>query len=231
MESIAPGIVIYRKILSEQQQQNLCQLVMDYSQNPEHSFKKLTGEYNSTPSRGRIYTSIVDEKMNTRDEFLTFSKICQDFTEEAHKIDSSILPYSPTHLLMLLYSGNRGMGFHRDNGKNDGDGDYPIVSFSLGNSCDFIFKFDNGEEKTVKLMSGDGVLFGGENRKIRHSVDNITFDCPLGLQKIIKRKARINLTFRYVPSVIGKEEDFKYFDAYKVSMENRKKRNFYRKNK
>lgn len=69
----------------------------------------------------------------------------------------------PTHALMLFYTSDRGMGFHRDEGDNDGKGDEPVVSISLGNTSEFAVKHSRHEPaRTVMLESGDAILFGGQ---------------------------------------------------------------------
>ena len=48
---------------------------------------------------------------------------------------------STTHLLMLFYANlERGLGWHRDNGRSDGRDLNPVVSLSLGAACSFRMK-------------------------------------------------------------------------------------------
>jgi len=81
----------------------------------------------------------------------------------------------------------------------------PVVSFSIGDSCDFsyapvpkrhvdpeIAEFPG--EKTVRLDSGDMLIFGGPSRMVFHAVRRVhSHTRPKGL---IMRPGRLNLTFR-----------------------------------
>ena len=58
----------------------------------------------------------------------------------------------------------------KDDDPNDGEATAPVISISIGNSCDFGYKFEDNVQKVVTLNSGDVVLFGGANRMLLHSV-------------------------------------------------------------
>jgi alkylated DNA repair dioxygenase AlkB len=55
----------------------------------------------------------------------------------AQEVDVAMPEMEPTHLLLNYYVTALGMNWHSDDDPNDGDGDIPIVSISLGNSCRF----------------------------------------------------------------------------------------------
>lgn len=125
--------------------------------------------------------------------------------------DPSMPECNPTHLLLLYYASARGMGYHADNGENDGDNDHPIISFSLGNSCEFGMKLTKGEKK-ITLASGDIIIWGGVQRMMRHSVLSVkTGSSPHYLN--LGREVRLNFTFRDAPNILGREEDFAIFDS------------------
>ena len=89
----------------------------------------------------------------------------------------------------------------------------PVVSISLGNSCVFSIKHPKTNNQTdIKLNSGDVIMFGGESRFMYHSVSSVEYDCPAYLESVIG-KVRLNYTLRYAPEILGKEEDYKTFDA------------------
>ena len=57
---------------------------------------------------------------------------------------------------------NEGVGWHRDIYENDGRADKPIVTFNIGNACEFVFKDDHASPKTyIYLESGDILILGG----------------------------------------------------------------------
>lgn len=132
---------------------------------------------------------------------------------EANKLDDQIIIDDPTHLLFLQYCTTKGMGFHKDNGKNDGAGVNPVVSISLGNSCIFSIKHTGSSSPIdIELKSGDVIIFGGESRFMMHAVTKVMTDCPDYLLPIIGN-VRLNYTMRYAPEILGRESEFETFDA------------------
>ena len=112
---------------------------------------------------------------------------------------------STTHLLMLFYANlERGLGWHRDNGRSDGQDLTPVVSLSLGAACSFRMKHGpNDPETVVQLESGDAILFGGPARHVMHCVTDLRKGtCPAHLQNRAGPRAgepaewRLNLTWR-----------------------------------
>ena len=105
------------------------------------------------------------------------------------------------------------MGYHRDEGENDGHGDEPVVSISLGNSSEFAVKHTRDEPaRTILLESGDAILFGGACRKILHSVVRVLPQTSPPWLNGIVRDARLNFTFRCAPEALGREStDFQYY--------------------
>ena len=58
-----------------------------------------------------------------------------------------------------------GMYWHKDSDPNDGNNDHPIVSITIGNSCDFGIKLVGKPEQLIRLDSGDVIIWGGmQNR-------------------------------------------------------------------
>merc|ERR1711976_1005195 len=92
------------------------------------------------------------------------------------------------------------MGWHVD---GDEDKDLirlgkgrPVVSFSLGDSCDFRWKnFNHEEDNVIRLDSGDVLVFGGKSRGILHSVTKIHPNTKPALLRM--KRGRLNLTYRH----------------------------------
>lgn len=76
----------------------------------------------------------------------------------------------------------------------------PVVSFSLGDSAEFLFGDQRDIDKAEKLIleSGDVLIFGGESRHIFHGVSTIFPDTAPKtlLNETDLRPGRLNLTFR-----------------------------------
>lgn len=74
----------------------------------------------------------------------------------------------------------------------------PVVSFSIGDSAEFVYGRDRNCDENIVLESGDVVIFGGPSRLCYHGVRSIlpqTAPSSL-LKKTNLRPGRLNLTFR-----------------------------------
>lgn len=76
----------------------------------------------------------------------------------------------------------------------------PVVSFSIGDSAEFLYGDERNVEKadSVLLESGDVLIFGGESRHVFHGVSSVL---PNSAPKELLRDTclcpgRLNLTFR-----------------------------------
>lgn len=76
----------------------------------------------------------------------------------------------------------------------------PVVSFSIGETAEFLYGDVRDEEKLSKvdLESGDVLIFGGKSRLIFHGVSNTKpKTAPKWLMDETNlRPGRLNLTFR-----------------------------------
>jgi len=117
-----------------------------------------------------------------------------------------------THLLLLKYATEKGVGFHRDNSENDGAGEFPVVSFSIGNSSVFVLKHErHGPETKLLLASGDAVLFGGPCHQMLHAVTEVHPHTAPSWLPAPFLNARLNFTFRHAPEILGRETEFALF--------------------
>lgn len=76
----------------------------------------------------------------------------------------------------------------------------PVVSFSIGDSAEFLYGDERDVDKADKVLleSGDALLFGGKSRHVFHGVTSIigkTAPETL-LARSNLRSGRLNLTFR-----------------------------------
>lgn len=103
-------------------------------------------------------------------------------------------PHPAEACLINYYAGNARMGLHRD--EDEEDFNAPVVSLSLGDSCVFRIAQGEGRSPTVslKLHSGDALIFGGPARKAYHGVDRLLPDTSA----LLKNGGRINITLRRV---------------------------------
>ena len=200
------GIVILKDFLSKDEIDLFIDSAFTRGVKNKGFYKTDSKEFNSTASRGRMYDAI-----DTYPHYKTMLEVLEKIGKASCEIDNSIPKVLPsTHLLCLCYSDNRGMGYHRDDGVNDGDENQPIISLSLGRSC--LFSFRRGKKKRdrleIELDHGDVLVFGGPSRMLYHSVRKVLESKDDTVRNKLGMDVRLNFTFRYAPTIIGKEKDF-----------------------
>lgn len=103
-------------------------------------------------------------------------------------------PAPPECCLVNLYRPGARMGLHQD--KDECALDAPVVSVSLGD--DALFRIGGttrkGETRSLRLVSGDVLVFGGPARLAFHGIDRIF----AGTSQLVPGGGRINLTLRKV---------------------------------
>jgi alkylated DNA repair protein (DNA oxidative demethylase) len=103
-------------------------------------------------------------------------------------------PHPPEACLINLYQAGAKMGLHQD--RDEQELDAPVLSLSLGDAA--LFRIGGatrgGKTVSLKLASGDALLFGGEARLAYHGVDRILS----GSSQLLPQGGRINLTLRRV---------------------------------
>ena len=108
--------------------------------------------------------------------------------------ETTAYPAPPEACLVNFYRDGARMGLHRDSDEEAVDA--PVLSVSLGDSA--VFRFGGttrrGTTMTVRLESGDVLLFGGLARLMFHGIDRVLG----GSGSLIEGGGRINLTLRRV---------------------------------
>jgi alkylated DNA repair protein (DNA oxidative demethylase) len=103
-------------------------------------------------------------------------------------------PHPPEACLVNFYEASAKMGLHQD--RDEQDLDAPVLSLSLGDAA--LFRIGGtvrgGKTVSLKLGSGDALLFGGEARLAYHGIDRILS----GSSSLLPQGGRINLTLRRV---------------------------------
>jgi len=101
-------------------------------------------------------------------------------------------PVPPEACLVNLYRADARMGLHRD--QDEEALDAPVLSVSLGDTGIFRFGVTRRVTATLKLSSGDVLIFGGPARLMYHGIERILF----GSSTLLNGCGRINLTLRRV---------------------------------
>lgn len=108
--------------------------------------------------------------------------------------DLSGYPHPPDACLINFYEPAARMGMHQD--KDEEELAAPVVSLSLGDTA--LFRYGGLERKdptrSIRLRSGDAVVFGGPARLIYHGIDRLT----AGSSDLLPQGGRLNLTLRKV---------------------------------
>lgn len=114
------------------------------------------------------------------------------------KLEPPLIPDAP---LTVLYDTNDLVSVQdRDESTESLHKGLPVISFSIGDSADFLYgdQRDVGNAEKVLLESGDVLIFGGKSRHIFHGVTAIhpnTAPKHL-LEETNILSGRLNLTFR-----------------------------------
>lgn len=205
VEVVEPGLVIIRNFLSERECKHVAQHAMTLGKQGEDGFYTTNqqGEklLNTGEDRGRIYDSV--------QRFKGVLDYCNRAVKAATEVDKDMPNMECTHVLLNMYTSSEGLVWHRDIYENDGIGDFPIVNLCVGATCVFGFRHKETDPlRTIRLRSGDVLLFGGPCRLIEHAVLEVDLgDCPDWMET----PCRFSYTFRHSPEVIGREAEFKYF--------------------
>ena len=101
---------------------------------------------------------------------------------------------APEACLINYYSATAKMGLHQD--RDEEDFNAPVVSLSLGDTA--LFRIGTSERtgptQSIKLQSGDGLIFGGPARLDFHGIDRIYKETST----LLNEGGRFNLTLRRV---------------------------------
>lgn len=103
-------------------------------------------------------------------------------------------PHPPEACLINWYAPGAKMGLHQD--RDEETFDAPVVSVSLGETAGFRIGGTSrgGPTRSVRLASGDVLVFGGPARLAYHGIDRVM----TGTSALLKDGGRINLTLRRV---------------------------------
>ncbi|KAH6831730.1 hypothetical protein C2S53_008473 [Perilla frutescens var. hirtella] len=140
-----------------------------------------------------------------------FQRLVKEAIQECHRYLESdkganarniLPPMSPNICIINFYTRTGKLGLHQDKDESPESlwKGLPVVSFSLGDTAEFLFG-DNGDvdkAHKVELKSGDVLIFGGKSRHIFHGVSKILAETAPAvlLEETRLKPGRLNLTFR-----------------------------------
>ncbi len=197
--TLAPGVMLWREKFSRDEQNSLLQDVLTRIQEAPFYRPVMPGSGNpfSVEESNLGTLGWVSDKSGYRYQAThpvtgnPWPAIPEALMSLWHEIAAAP---DPECCLVNLYRGNARMGLHQD--KDEKALSAPVVSVSLGD--DALFRIGGTSRKdptrSVKLSSGDVVMFGGPARLAYHGIDRIY---P-GSSSLIPGEGRINLTLRRV---------------------------------
>ncbi|XP_010465300.1 PREDICTED: uncharacterized protein LOC104745687 [Camelina sativa] len=151
---------------------------------------------NSSPPKIPVEFNHFVEKAIKESQSLTAS-------ESKETSGEVIIPFmSPDICIVNFYTSTGRLGLHqdKDESKRSIQKGLPVVSFSVGDSAEFLYGDQRDEVKaeTLVLESGDVLIFGGKSRNVFHGVKSILKDTApkVLVQETSLRPGRLNLTFR-----------------------------------
>ncbi len=137
---------------------------------------------------------------NVRTDFdeLPVQPLPQHFKEISRRIAADVgMAIEPDICIVNFYTGAGKLGLHQDKDERPETlkKGIPVVSISLGDSCNFLFGGTARKDpvRTILLKSGDAFLFGGPSRMCFHGVSSIIAGSAPAELKV---SGRYNLTFR-----------------------------------
>ncbi|XP_057976227.1 uncharacterized protein LOC131163625 [Malania oleifera] len=141
-----------------------------------------------------------------------FYQLVEDAIEDSHKLikkegkgrnAEDILPWmTPDICIVNFYARSGRLGLHQDKDESSDSlrKRLPVVSFSFGDTAEFLYGDERDTEKADKVLleSGDVLIFGGQSRHVFHGVSAIHANtAPKALlEETQLRPGRLNLTFR-----------------------------------
>jgi alkylated DNA repair protein (DNA oxidative demethylase) len=111
--------------------------------------------------------------------------------------DLSGFPQPADACLINFYESGARMGLHQD--RDEEEPTAPVVSLSLGDTA--LFRYGGlarrDPTRSLRLRSGDAIVFGGAARLIFHGIDRLY----AGTSDLLPQGGRLNLTLRKVTRI------------------------------
>ncbi|XP_034210030.1 uncharacterized protein LOC117623233 isoform X2 [Prunus dulcis] len=221
---LQPGMVLLKGFLSLSEQINIVKLCQDLGLGPGGFYQPgyrdgaklnlkmmcLGKNWDPVTSKYGDHRPIDGAKPPTIP--VEFFQLVEGVIKESHslirkdsKVSNSedIFPrMSPDICLVNFYSSSGRLGLHQDRDESEQslNKGLPVVSFSIGDTAEFLYGDQRDVERANKVLleSGDVLIFGGKSRLVFHGVESIqpnTGPRTL-LEKTNIRAGRLNLTFR-----------------------------------
>lgn len=224
---VRDGIVVLRNFLDVETQRWLAEICFSMGDEASGAQTGTTGFYQLKKSdKGNGMFKL---NMGTRGRMIDstssfpprFAELCVQCLRAAQEVDDTMPDMEPNTNLINFYKPDANFKWHKDSENPQlvkvGKGK-PVVSFSIGLSCDFGYKdhYESEEHETVRLDSGDVFIFGGRSRMIVHSVLRVIPHTMPGYMRKHMREGRLNITFREVDGYLDPTQFPRYRVTYDI---------------
>ena len=217
-ETLAPGLVCLRKFMTVERQRWLADesFRLGESVDVQQGFFERSSDGAAKLNQGSRGRMILTPEAFPGD---ALREMCAEAVRAAQKVDDAMPDMNPTTCLVNFYKDGAEFKWHKDSEDPKlvkSRAGPPIVSFSVGMSADFGYKysFEDPTHEVVRLNSGDVLLFGGPSRMIVHSVLNVHPGSMPGHLRGKMLNGRLNVTVRDIGEGVI---DTSQFPAYRVS--------------
>ncbi|OIW17535.1 hypothetical protein TanjilG_22647 [Lupinus angustifolius] len=221
---LRPGMVILKGYLSLADQVNIVKRCRElglgcggfchpgYRDGAKLQLKMMCLGKSWDPQTGQYTDNRLSDGAKAPDLPTEFNHLVEKAIEDSHalikqhskaKNPQNILPsMSPNICIVNFYAHSGRLGLHRDKDESEESllKGLPIVSFSIGDSADFLYGDESDVDKAQKVVleSGDVLIFGGKSRHVFHGVAAI--NPKTAPQRLLEetnlQPGRLNLTFR-----------------------------------
>ena len=221
-EVLAPGLVCLRRAIDRDTQTWLATQAFILGEGKEGR----QGFYDTIPGDTPGDAPVLRLNQGTRGRVILpkdafperLTTLCMECVSLARAATDTMPGMNPTTVLVNFYKENAQFKWHRDSEDPAVAGTKsapPIVSFTVGLSCDFAVKkrFEDETWMTIRLDSGDVLLFGGASRMLVHSVTRVV---PRTMPTRLRGEmlhGRLNVTVRDIGRGVIDESQF---PAYRV---------------
>jgi DNA oxidative demethylase len=204
-ETLPEGFALFRNRLSRDEQRAMLDDVAEVvAQAPLFRPQMPTGPYmiNSLTNCGSL--GWVSDKHGyryqathpeTHENWPAMPLSVRDCASQAVR-DAGLGDFEPDACLVNVYAAEGKLSLHRD--YDEADFKWPIASLSFGADADFVIGGLKraGPTQTIRLKSGDVLVFGGPSRLRYHGVRKLVPGTPAIEHPVLPPGGRINLTIR-----------------------------------
>ncbi|KAI7733728.1 hypothetical protein M8C21_002948 [Ambrosia artemisiifolia] len=192
---LGPGMVLMKGYISTDDQISIVKTCRDFGIGDGGFYQPGSYDNSKPPGIPEKFSDMVKKAIQDSNEFIR--------GRSGSSNEGKVVPsMSPDICIVNFYKESGRLGLHQDKDESEKSlkKGLPVVSFSIGDSAEFLYGETRAvdEADKVTLESGDVLIFGGKSRLIYHGVTSIRPEtAPRSLIEATNMcPGRLNLTFR-----------------------------------